>query len=104
MSSSGCILFVEDDAPVLKTMRRYFTKQGFETYGAENAREEALSLAKTKLPDLAILDVMLHESGGGIGEVGRFLNYAEVSAKKVFEKPSYLCNCPLFRRRQDPWF
>lgn len=85
MSSSGCILFVEDDAPVLKTMRRYFTKQGFETYGAETP-EEALSLAKTKLPDLAILDVMLHESGGGIGEVDGF-ELCRSLREEGFEKP-----------------
>ena len=83
--NSGCILFVEDEAPVLKTMLKFFTKQGFETYGAQTP-EDALNLARTKVPDIAVLDVMLHESGGGTGEVDGF-ELCRSLREQGFDKP-----------------
>ena len=65
------ILLVEDEDQVLKSLERFFSRQGFEVYGAQNP-QQALHLAQTKLPDIAVLDVMLHESGGGKGEVDGF--------------------------------
>jgi len=85
MSNKGCILFVEDEAPVLKTMLKFFSKQGFETYGAQNP-EDALDVAKHKMPDIAVLDVMLHESGGGIGEVDGF-ELCKNLREQGFDKP-----------------
>ena len=90
MSNKGCILFVEDEAPVLKTMLKFFSKQGFETYGAQNP-EDALDVAKHKMPDIAVLDVMLHESGGGIGEVDGF-ELCKNLREQGFDKPIIFVN------------
>jgi DNA-binding response OmpR family regulator len=69
--SKARILLVEDEDQVLKSLERFFSRQGFEVHGAQNP-QQALHLAQTKLPDIAVLDVMLHESGGGKGEVDGF--------------------------------
>jgi DNA-binding response OmpR family regulator len=69
--SKARILLVEDEEQVLKSLERFFSRQGFEVHGAQNP-QQALHLAQTKLPDIAVLDVMLHESGGGKGEVDGF--------------------------------
>ena len=65
------ILFVEDEEQVLKSLERFFSFQGYEVFGATTPHQ-AVHLAQTRLPDIAVLDVMLHESGGGKGEVDGF--------------------------------
>jgi len=54
------ILFVEDEAPVLDTLKRFFDREGFDVYGARG-QGEALDLAQRFPPDVAVLDVMLNE-------------------------------------------
>ncbi len=62
--TSAKILFVEDEEAVLSSMKKFFDKQGFFTLGARSS-EEALTLATRHKPDIAILDVMLHEGPEG---------------------------------------
>ena len=65
------ILFVEDEEPVLKSLLKFFKKQGYEAYGAQTS-EEALQYTQQKNPDIAVLDVMLHEGPSGEGTVDGF--------------------------------
>jgi len=58
------ILFVEDEAEVLKTLKAFFTREGYEVLAARGGRE-ALALAEEHLPHMAVLDVMLHEGPEG---------------------------------------
>ncbi len=58
------ILFVEDEAEVLKTLVKYFTREGHEVHAARTG-SDALSLAAQHPPDVAVLDVMLHEGPAG---------------------------------------
>ncbi len=59
------ILFVEDESEVLDTLTKFFTKSGFEVWGARTGTD-ALELADRYHPDIAILDVMLqHGPAGG---------------------------------------
>lgn len=69
--SNGVILFVEDEAPVLQSLMKFFTRQGFEVHGAQTP-EDAVEIIQHQEVDIAVLDVMLHESGGGTGEVDGF--------------------------------
>lgn len=69
--SNGNLLFVEDEQPVLDSLQRFFTRQGYQTQGAQTP-DVALQLVQSNQFDLAVLDVMLHESGGGDGEVDGF--------------------------------
>lgn len=69
--SNGNLLFVEDEQPVLDSLLRFFTRQGYQTQGAQTP-DVALQLVQSSQFDLAVLDVMLHESGGGDGEVDGF--------------------------------
>jgi DNA-binding response OmpR family regulator len=69
--SNGNLLFVEDEQPVLDSLQRFFTRQGYQTQGAQTP-DVALQLVQSHQFDLAVLDVMLHESGGGDGEVDGF--------------------------------
>jgi len=59
------ILFVEDEAPVLKRLLKYFEREGFEVRGARTGAD-ALEAAASFHPDVAVLDVMLHEGPGGM--------------------------------------
>lgn len=58
------ILFVEDEQEVLATLVKFFTKQGYEVHSARSGAE-ALDLASRFPPDIAVLDVMLHEGPAG---------------------------------------
>ena len=69
--SSPKILFVEDEEPVLKSLITFFTKQGFQAFGARSA-EEATNVVRSQRPDIAVMDVMLHEGPSGDGEVDGF--------------------------------
>ena len=59
----GRILFVEDEADVLQSLTRFFSSRGFEVHGARSAAV-ALEMAQAVMPDIAVLDVMLHEGPG----------------------------------------
>lgn len=52
------ILIVDDQPKLLQSLRQGFSEEGFETLTADSA-ETGLSLAKTKTPDVVILDRML---------------------------------------------
>ena len=54
------ILFVEDEAEVLETLKRFFHKEGYDVFGARGLRE-ASEVARSFPPDLVFLDVMLNE-------------------------------------------
>jgi len=58
------LLFVEDEQQVLDTLLKFFGKQGHEVHGARTGAD-ALDLAAQHPPDVAILDVMLHEGPAG---------------------------------------
>lgn len=54
------ILFVEDEAALTETLKRYFEREGFDVYTTDS-RTGALEFAHSFPPDLAVLDVMLNE-------------------------------------------
>ena len=56
--SSGRILVVDDELPNRLFLRKLLTSQGAEVIEAENG-EQALKLAKSEKPDLALVDVMM---------------------------------------------
>ena len=52
------LLVVDDDQAVVSLLRRGFSYEGFEVQTA-NSGEEALALARSQIPDLVILDLMM---------------------------------------------
>lgn len=58
------ILFVEDEEEVLETVKKFFSRQGFDVYGARTSAD-ALEIAERFPPDVAVLDVMLQEGPEG---------------------------------------
>ncbi|MEL6349231.1 MAG: response regulator transcription factor [Myxococcota bacterium] len=58
------ILFVEDEEDVLKSLMKFFEKKGYEVHGARTGAD-ALELAERFPPDIAVMDVMLHEGPAG---------------------------------------
>ncbi|MCB9780819.1 MAG: response regulator transcription factor [Alphaproteobacteria bacterium] len=58
------ILFVEDEAEVLKTLTKFFTREGYEVHGARTGAE-AIDIADSRPVDIAVLDVMLQEGPAG---------------------------------------
>ena len=58
------ILFVEDEVEVLETVKKFFSRQGFDVYGARTSAD-ALEIAERFPPDVAVLDVMLQEGPEG---------------------------------------
>jgi DNA-binding response OmpR family regulator len=58
------LLFVEDEEEVLNSLKTFFSRSGFDVYGARSATE-AEDLAKRFPPDVVILDVMLQHGPDG---------------------------------------
>lgn len=63
MSKTNKILFIEDETALQKTFDSFLTKQGFEMLSALDG-EIGLRLAKTKKPDLILLDLILPKIDG----------------------------------------
>jgi DNA-binding response OmpR family regulator len=53
-----CILIVEDEAPMLKTLSFTFEHAGFNVLQARDG-ESALGVAQSRKPDLILLDIVL---------------------------------------------
>lgn len=58
------LLFVEDEEEVLNSLKTFFSRSGFDVYGARSATE-ATELADRFPPDVVILDVMLQHGPEG---------------------------------------
>ncbi len=61
--SEGRILIVEDDPDISNMLQLYFKSQGYEVYGAMRG-SAALDLARDKLPNVIVLDIMLPDIDG----------------------------------------
>ncbi|MDH5190331.1 MAG: response regulator transcription factor [Gammaproteobacteria bacterium] len=61
--NKGLILIVEDDKNIAALVEKYILREGFDAIIANNGRK-GLDLAKSKKPDLIILDIMLPELDG----------------------------------------
>jgi two-component system alkaline phosphatase synthesis response regulator PhoP len=61
--STQKILLVDDEPDILEMIGFNLEREGFEVYTAPNGRK-ALELARTHLPDLILLDVMMPEMDG----------------------------------------
>lgn len=61
--SKGRILVVEDDFDISNMLRIYFSGQGYEVQVAPRGGE-ALSMTRSQLPDLIMLDIMLPDMNG----------------------------------------
>ena len=57
------ILVVDDELPIIELIQYNLKKEGFTVLTAENGAQ-ALELARSKKPDLIILDLMLPDMGG----------------------------------------
>jgi DNA-binding response OmpR family regulator len=57
------ILAIEDDADVAELLIMFFSSQGYEIFHADNGRE-GIALARAKLPNLILLDIMLPDMDG----------------------------------------
>ncbi len=57
------ILLVDDEPDILEFMEYNLKKENYEVFKSTNGRE-AISMAKEKLPDLIILDIMMPEMDG----------------------------------------
>jgi DNA-binding response OmpR family regulator len=61
--SKGRLLVVEDDIDISNMLRIYFSSQGYEVQVAPRGRE-ALTITRSQLPDLIMLDIMLPDMNG----------------------------------------
>jgi PleD family two-component response regulator len=63
MAETQRILVVEDDVDIAEMLSTYFEQQGYEVFTAAFG-EDALSITKDVLPDLAVLDIHLPDIDG----------------------------------------
>ena len=63
ISSSGCVLIVDDDAGVRNMLTEYLSENGYETLQADCGDAMRAVLA-TRMPDVALLDVRLGREDG----------------------------------------
>lgn len=103
------ILIIEDDAAIRKMLKKFFEKDSYEVFTADNGNL-GISLYKERLPDLVITDLIMPEkegletirelkkitpeikiiavSGGGISHPKLYLGLAEkLGAVRTFAKP-----------------
>ncbi len=59
----GCVLILEDDRDSAELLRVWFESQGYEVHVATNG-DEALELAKSHPPDVAVLDILVPGKDG----------------------------------------
>lgn len=57
------ILCVDDDEDIIEILTYNFEKEGYKVYSCRNGKE-AIEIAKKKIPDLIILDVMMPDMDG----------------------------------------
>lgn len=65
------VLFVEDEEELLRDLVKYFKREGYDVMGARTGAE-ALDLANRFPPDVAVLDIMLHEGPAGTDAMDGF--------------------------------
>lgn len=58
------ILIVDDEKDVLVTVGKRLASEGYAVITADNGRD-AVTMAKTKLPDIILLDVLMSDMDGG---------------------------------------
>jgi DNA-binding response OmpR family regulator len=58
------ILFLEDEEDLLSSLVAFFTREGYDVHSASGGRA-ALEIARRVRPDIAVMDVMLHEGPEG---------------------------------------
>jgi DNA-binding response OmpR family regulator len=57
------LLLVDDDVDLLRLLQRRFERDGFDTIAVEGGREARIALER-RLPDLAIVDILMPEMDG----------------------------------------
>ncbi|MEO0597089.1 MAG: response regulator, partial [Chloroflexota bacterium] len=63
MATTHRLLIVEDDFDVAEMLLMYFRSQNYEVLHADNGKD-GIELARTKFPNLILLDVMLPDMDG----------------------------------------
>jgi len=57
------ILIVEDEAPLLSSLKEKLSDEGFNVFTAKDG-EEGLEMAKKEKPDLVLIDILLPKKNG----------------------------------------
>lgn len=60
------VLVVEDEIVVSEDLQQRLREQGYEVTGAADTAAEAIQLATMTLPDVALMDIMLHGKAEGV--------------------------------------
>lgn len=63
LSGDAAILIVDDEVALLELINEVLSKQGYQTYCAENA-EDAMKIIKSKKIDLVLSDIIMPETNG----------------------------------------
>jgi len=63
MTDKKIILIVEDETPLLRVLADKLSSQGFEVLQAKDG-EQGLEIAKEKMPDLILLDIIMPKMDG----------------------------------------
>jgi DNA-binding NarL/FixJ family response regulator len=91
------ILIVEDDLLIASEMEAALTEAGFEIVGVASTGEEAIELAGSRLPDLAVMDIRLAGDRDGVDtalELFRSLGVRSIFASAYSDQE--------VRRRAEP--
>lgn len=75
------ILFIEDDPLIVKIYTTRLTADGYQVLSAENG-EEGLRVAKTEIPDLVVLDIMMPRVDG-FGVLEKLRAHEQMKTKPI---------------------
>ena len=95
MQNEKRILIVDDDHDFAEAISCFLELNGFKVFQARNG-EEGIRLAKTKLPDLILMDIMMNERTEGfftIQEIRRDPSFKNVP---IFVLSSFCTRLPDF--------
>lgn len=80
-SASGSVMIIEDEAIIAMDIESIVADMGHRVTGIARTRDEAVSLARSDVPDLVLADIQLADNSSGIDAVNDILK--EMGARPV---------------------
>lgn len=96
------ILVVDDDSDFCAALSAFLESEGFRTICAADARE-GLRLAKTHLPAIVIMDIVMNEPTEGLFAVREMRHSPELLHVPVFAVTSLFARTDLAVPREPGW-
>jgi CheY-like chemotaxis protein len=96
MNEPKKVLIIDDDSDFIRAVQALLESSGYKVLSASNGRD-GLQLAKTRQPDLVLLDVMMSERTEGFFVLQEMRRVSALSQTPVIVLSSIYSDEPVFR-------